>query len=110
MMSEKKERHGGPYDRGSADSYYRENLHSLHNYLPTKNSVSELVHEPLNMTTSHHSSNHEAEWLYSTAISHTLSPLNKYIHNISSVPHPIELFIAFCGYAFNPVMFPLWPI
>ena len=23
MMSEKKERHGGPYDRGSADSYYR---------------------------------------------------------------------------------------
>lgn len=62
------------------------------------------------MTASHHSSNHEAEWLYSTAISHKLSPLNEYIHNISSVPHPIELFIAFCGYAFNPVMFPLWPI
>jgi membrane-associated phospholipid phosphatase len=24
------------------------------------------------------------------------------------VPHPIELFIFICGYAFNPVMFPLW--
>lgn len=30
MMSENKERHGGPYDRGSADSYYRRQFDPHH--------------------------------------------------------------------------------
>ena len=53
---------------------------------------------------------HESEWIYSTILSKQLTPLNEYIHELPSVSHPTELFIASCGYAFNPVMFPLWPI
>ncbi|KAL7543702.1 hypothetical protein ACHAXR_012989 [Thalassiosira sp. AJA248-18] len=59
--------------------------------------------------TSHHP-HHETEWVYSTILTKKLSPLNVYIHELPSVPHPAELFIASCGYAFNPVMFPCWPI
>jgi len=53
---------------------------------------------------------HSSEWIYSTIISKQLAPLNEYIHQISSVRLQIELFIAACGYAFNPVMFPCYPI
>jgi len=61
-------------------------------------------------TPSHHAHHHESEWIYSTILSKKLTPLNEYIHELPSVSHPTELFIALCGYAFNPVMFPLWPI
>mmetsp|Transcript_29583 Transcript_29583/g.62747 ORF Transcript_29583/g.62747 Transcript_29583/m.62747 type:complete len:254 (+) Transcript_29583:85-846(+) len=57
-----------------------------------------------------HLSQHESERIYSTILSKQLSPLNEYIHELPSVSLPTELFIASCGYAFNPVMFPFWPI
>lgn len=53
---------------------------------------------------------HESEWIYSTTISKKLSPLNEFIHELPSVSHPVEIFLASCGYAFNPVMFPGWII
>ena len=55
---------------------------------------------------------HESEWVYSTTLSrHLLTPLSEYVHDLPSPPRPaIELCIAACGYAFNPVMFPCWPI
>jgi len=52
----------------------------------------------------------QSEWIYSSSISSKLLPINSYIHDISSVPWLVEFFIASCGYAHNPVMFPLWPI
>ena len=57
-----------------------------------------------------HLTSHDSEWIYSTFLSQKLSPLNEFIHNISSVSPPIEIFIAACGYAFNPVMIPFWPL
>ena len=53
---------------------------------------------------------HESEWVYSTALTRRLklTALNEAIHSIHSVSHPAELFIFACGYAFNPVMIPLW--
>ena len=52
----------------------------------------------------------QSEWIYSTFISTKLLPINSYIHGISTVPWLVELFIASCGYAHNPVMFPMWPV
>ena len=52
----------------------------------------------------------QSERVYSTFISRQLLPINSYIHEIISVPWLVELFIASCGYAHNPVMFPMWPI
>jgi membrane-associated phospholipid phosphatase len=61
-----------------------------------------------NSRAQHH---HDSEWIYSTPLSkHLLSPLNDCIHGISSLPHPIEVVIAAFGYAFNPMVFPCWPI
>jgi membrane-associated phospholipid phosphatase len=53
---------------------------------------------------------HESEWIYSTVLTKTLklTKLNEAIHSISSVSHPIEIVLFACGYAFNPVMFPVW--
>jgi membrane-associated phospholipid phosphatase len=53
---------------------------------------------------------HESEWVYSTSLTRKLklTELNDAIHSIPSVYHPVELFIFACGYAFNPVMFPIW--
>ncbi|KAL3799440.1 hypothetical protein HJC23_013895 [Cyclotella cryptica] len=58
--------------------------------------------------TSH--SPHDNEWVYSTIVTRRLklTALNEVIHSIPSVSHPFEIFIFSCGYAFNPVMFPLW--
>ena len=55
-------------------------------------------------------SHHESEWIYSTALTKKLklTELNEAIHSIPSVSHPIEFCIFVCGYAFNPVIFPLW--
>lgn len=58
---------------------------------------------------------HESEWIYSTIVSRRLfTPINNYVHNqpsLASTCHPImELYVAMCGYAFNPVLFPAWPI
>lgn len=78
---------------------------------------------------------HESEWIYSSILSkRVFTPLNDYIHQqltlassatssssssslASSCSSPwrwcyalLELYIAMCGYAFNPVMFPIWPI
>ena len=55
-------------------------------------------------------SSHESEWVYSTPLTRRLklTELNTAIHSIQSVSHPAELFIFACGYAFNPVMIPLW--
>ncbi|KAL9191459.1 hypothetical protein ACHAXT_001165 [Thalassiosira profunda] len=52
---------------------------------------------------------HASEWIYSSPISRCLAPLNEGAHALPSLPHPAEIFVAACGYAFNPVMFPLWP-
>jgi len=51
----------------------------------------------------------QSEWIYSTFISSELLPINSYIHDIPSVPWLVEFFVASCGYAHNPVMFPMWP-
>lgn len=53
---------------------------------------------------------HESEWVYSTALTRKLklTELNDAIHSIPSVSYPIELFIFAWGYAFNPVIFPMW--
>lgn len=55
-------------------------------------------------------SHHESEWIYSTVLTKKLklTEINEAIHSIPSVPHPIELCVFVCGYAFNPVVFPLW--
>jgi hypothetical protein len=55
---------------------------------------------------------HESEWIYSTTLSQRLfTPLSEYVHDLPSPSSPaVELCIAACGYAFNPVMFPCWPI
>jgi hypothetical protein len=51
---------------------------------------------------------HESEWVYSTALSRTLHDANRYIHGIESLAHPVEFAVFLCGYAFNPVMVPVW--
>lgn len=53
---------------------------------------------------------HESEWIYSTILTRQLklSSLNDYIHQIPQVPLIVELYIFLCGYAFNPIMVPLW--
>jgi membrane-associated phospholipid phosphatase len=51
---------------------------------------------------------HESEWVYSTTLSRPLHDANRYIHGIESLPHPLEFAVFFCGYAFNPVMIPVW--
>ena len=55
-------------------------------------------------------SSHESEWVYSTALTKKLklTDLNEAIHSIPSLPHYTEICVFACGYAFNPVMFPVW--
>ena len=54
---------------------------------------------------------HDAEWVYATPLStRLLSPLGRRIHDLSSLPHVVEVVVAACGYAFNPAAFPGWPV
>lgn len=63
------------------------------------------------MTTTTTPELHYSEWVYSSTISlRLLTPLSKYIHDLPSLSLPAELCIATCGYAFNPVLFPCWPV
>lgn len=52
---------------------------------------------------------HESEWIYSTFLSRgRVFSLNKTILSLGGQPHIIEFIIFACGYAFNPVMLPVW--
>ena len=54
---------------------------------------------------------HYSEFVYSSTISlRLLTPLSEYIHDLPSLSLFAELCIAACGYAFNPVLFPCWPV
>jgi len=57
------------------------------------------------------SRHHHEELVYSTFVTRGLhlTTINESIHNIRSISHPMEQLVFACGYAFNPVMFPLWP-
>ena len=72
---------------------------------------------------SQHPLHHESEWIYSSVLSRRfLTPMNDCIHHKLCLSpsswwwwrrlcYPLfELYIAMCGYAFNPVMFPIWPL
>ncbi|EJK65864.1 hypothetical protein THAOC_13234 [Thalassiosira oceanica] len=55
---------------------------------------------------------HEREWAYSTVLTRSLglTAIGAAIHNIEALPHLVELAVFACGYAFNPIMFPTWPV
>ena len=55
---------------------------------------------------------HEREWVYSTALTRGLglTALGAAVHNMEALPHLVELAVFACGYAFNPIMFPTWPV
>ncbi len=58
---------------------------------------------------------HESEWIYASFLSRQFfTPMNDCIHQkLSLGPSSsslLELYFAMCGYAFNPVMFPIWPM
>ncbi len=64
---------------------------------------------------SHYHRRHESEWIYASFISRQFfTPMNDFIHQKlslgSSSSSLLELYFAMCGYAFNPVMFPIWPM
>jgi membrane-associated phospholipid phosphatase len=63
------------------------------------------------MTTTNHQKEmeiHESEWVYSTALSRMLHDANRYIHGIESLAQPVEFGVFLFGYAFNPVVIPVW--
>lgn len=55
---------------------------------------------------------HEREWVYSTVLTRGLglTAIGAAVHNMEALPHLIELAVFACGFAFNPIMVPIWPM